>query len=175
MLETAYKIAGNIILVRLKPIKEGGTLNHENQNGFRPNRGCFDAIFSIKTLIKKRREHGLETWLLLIDLVKAFDRVPRELLWRVMLKQGVPPKIVSAEGATCDGQGPVRGGWREEGDRLDYRRQAGRPARPRAVHLLLHGGGHGDVAPPPRLRAVRRPLEERFCPHRSAPVYRRRC
>ena len=95
MLETAYKIAGNIILVRLKPIKEGGTLNHENQNGFRPNRGCFDAIFSIKTLIKKRREHGLETWLLLIDLVKAFDRVPRELLWRVMLKQGVPPKIVS--------------------------------------------------------------------------------
>ena len=95
MLETAYKIAGNIILVRLKPIKEGGALNHENQNGFRPNRGCFDAIFSIKTLIKKRREHGLETWLLLIDLVKAFDRVPRELLWRVMLKQGVPPKIVS--------------------------------------------------------------------------------
>ena len=39
MLETAYKIAGNIILVRLKPIKERGTLNHENQNGFRPNRG----------------------------------------------------------------------------------------------------------------------------------------
>ena len=32
---------------------------------------------------------------MLIDLVKAFDRVPRELLWRVMLKQGVPPKIVS--------------------------------------------------------------------------------
>ena len=29
MLETAYKIAGSIILVRLKPIKEGGALNHE--------------------------------------------------------------------------------------------------------------------------------------------------
>lgn len=41
------------------------------------------------------REHGKETWILFIDLVKAFDRVPRELLWRVMLKQGVPPKLVS--------------------------------------------------------------------------------
>ena len=46
-------------------------------------------------MIKKRSEHGLPTWLLLIDLVKAFDRVPRELLWEVLTKQGVPPKLVS--------------------------------------------------------------------------------
>ena len=32
---------------------------------------------------------------MLIDLVKAFDRVPRELLWLVMEKQGVPPKLIS--------------------------------------------------------------------------------
>ena len=46
-------------------------------------------------MIKKRSEHGLPTWLLLIDLVKGFDRVPRELLWEVLTKQGVPPKLVS--------------------------------------------------------------------------------
>ena len=44
--------------------------------------------------IKKRREHGMETWVLLLDLVKAFDRVPRTLLWRVMRKFGVPEKLV---------------------------------------------------------------------------------
>jgi hypothetical protein len=30
-----------------------------------------------------------------LDLVKAFDRVPRELLWAVMRKLGVPEKLVS--------------------------------------------------------------------------------
>ena len=30
-----------------------------------------------------------------MDLVKAFDSVPLELLWRVMLRKGVPPKIVT--------------------------------------------------------------------------------
>ena len=93
MQEVFYKIIGNIILGRLKPIKEG-PLDHEYQNGFRPFRGCFDSIFTVRQVIKKRREHGLPTWLLLIDLVKAFDRVPRELLWRTMEKQGVPPKLI---------------------------------------------------------------------------------
>jgi hypothetical protein len=95
MLEVAYKIVANILLTKLKPIKESVQLDHECQNGFRKLRGCVDSIFTLKQLIRKRAEHGLETWLLLIDLVKAFDRVPRELLWDVMLKQGVPPKLIS--------------------------------------------------------------------------------
>jgi hypothetical protein len=54
-----------------------------------------ESIFTLKQLIKKLAEQALETWLLLIDLVKAFDEVIRELLWDVMLKQGVLPKRVS--------------------------------------------------------------------------------
>ena len=54
---------------------------HDGQNNFRPWRGiCIDSIFTVvKHVIKKRREHSHETWLLVIDLVKAFDREPREL------------------------------------------------------------------------------------------------
>ena len=92
MLEVAYKILANLLHARLDPIME--SLDHETQCGFRRHRGCSDAIFSLQQLIAKRREHGLETWVLFIDLVKAFDRVPRELLWDVLRKYGVPLKIV---------------------------------------------------------------------------------
>jgi hypothetical protein len=54
-----------------------------------------EYIFTLKQLINKRVEHGLETYFLFIDLVKAFDRVPHELLWDVMNRQGVPVKLVS--------------------------------------------------------------------------------
>ncbi len=83
------------MLTRLKPVKESVQLDHESQNYFRQMRGCLKSIFTLKQLIKKRAEHGLKTWLLLIDLVKSLDGVPRELLWEVMIKQGVPPKLIS--------------------------------------------------------------------------------
>ena len=92
LLEIAYKIIAIILLERLRPIAEG--LDHESQCGFRPGRGCVDAVFTVKLALKKRQEHGLETWVLFLDLVKAFDRVPRELRWTILLRFGVPQKLV---------------------------------------------------------------------------------
>jgi hypothetical protein len=92
MLEVAYKVVANIMQSRLSKISE--TLPHECQCGFRAGRGGSDGKFNFFQALKKRREHGEETWALLLDLVKAFDRVPRELLWAVMLKLGVPADLV---------------------------------------------------------------------------------
>ena len=33
----------------------------------------------IRQALKKRREHGQESWVLFVDLVKAFDSVPRDV------------------------------------------------------------------------------------------------
>ena len=44
----------------------------------------------IKLGLSKRKEHGLETWALFIDLVKAFDSVPREALFAVLRRYGMP-------------------------------------------------------------------------------------
>ena len=92
LLETLYKIAAIILHDRLQPVIE--SIDHEEQCGFRSLRGCPDGIFTVKMAIKKRREHGLETWIMFLDLVKAFDRVPREPLWKVLRKFGVPDKVV---------------------------------------------------------------------------------
>ena len=92
LLETAYKIIAKILHSRLLPIEEN--LDHEPQCGFHPGRGCMDAIFTIKTAIKKcSEEHGLESWVLFLDLVKAFDHIPRELLWMILAKFEVPKKL----------------------------------------------------------------------------------
>lgn len=92
LLEAAYKIASIILNERILPIEE--ELDHETQCGFRPGRGCSDGVFTVKLPMKKRREHGLESCVLFIDIVKAFDRDPRELLWQVLAKFGVPAKLL---------------------------------------------------------------------------------
>lgn len=92
LLEVSYKIIAIIIHERLQPIVS--SIDHESQCGFRPGRGCLDAVFTVKLAMKKRREHNSETWIMFLDLVKAFDRVPRELLWTVLEKFGVPSKLV---------------------------------------------------------------------------------
>ena len=93
LLETSYKIVTIIIHDRLRPIAE--SFDQEAQCGFRPGRGCTDVIFTVKMAMKKKREHGQESWILFIDLVKAFDRVSRELLWLILEKFGVPKKLIS--------------------------------------------------------------------------------
>ena len=88
LLEVSYKIIAIIIHGRLQPIVD--SIDHEPQCGFRPGRGCQDAIFTVKMAMKKRSEHSVETWILFLDLVKAFDRVPRDLLWSVLERFGAP-------------------------------------------------------------------------------------
>jgi hypothetical protein len=84
LLESFYKIIANIIHSRLIPIIDN--LDSESQCRFRPGRSCIDAIFAVKMVLKKRQEHGQESFVLFLDLVKAFDQVPRPLLWLVLRK-----------------------------------------------------------------------------------------
>ena len=82
-----------------------------------------------------------------IDLVKAFDRVPRELLWDVMLRYGVPPKIVSllrALHATVQVQFEDP---KELPDRASPVRRASRPSRSASSESLV-----GSLPSPPRKR-----------------------
>lgn len=92
LLEVAYKIVAKIVHSR---VQYRWKLNHQLQCGFRPERGCADAILNVKLAIEKRKEYCNESWIVFLDLVKAFDRMPRDLLWIVLERFCFPPIIIS--------------------------------------------------------------------------------
>ena len=93
LLDAACKIVSAILASRLTTLlTQGGSV--EEQNGFLPDRGCTDAVFALKVMLQKRKEHGLDTHVVFIDLVKAFDSVSREGLYLMLGKIGVPESLI---------------------------------------------------------------------------------
>ena len=64
------------------------------QFGFMPGRGTTDAIFILRQLQEKKLAKNKKLFLAFVDLEKAFDRVPRKVLWWSMRKLGVDEWIV---------------------------------------------------------------------------------
>ena len=53
----------------------------EMQFGFVPGRGTTDAMFIICQLQEKHLAEEKNLFFAFVDLEKAFDRVPRDILW----------------------------------------------------------------------------------------------
>ena len=92
LLDVVGKLFARIIQDRLRPLTESNL--PESQCGFRKGRGCVDMIFVARQLIEKSVEHDTPLYVLLVDLRKAYDSIPRPALWRVLEKVGVPPHLL---------------------------------------------------------------------------------
>ena len=61
----------------------------DQQFGFRPGRGTTHATFIVSQMHEHFFGRKQELWMEFVDLEKAFDRVPREVLWWALRSLGL--------------------------------------------------------------------------------------
>ena len=66
----------------------------EMQCGFMSGRGTTDAIFIVRQLQEKHLAAKKPLYMASVDLEKAFDRVPRDVIWWAMRKLGIDEWLV---------------------------------------------------------------------------------
>ena len=86
------KVFSALINQRLSELLEKRGISGQIQNGGRKNRQGLDSLFVLRTILEKKSGNGhnnlKDLSLLFIDLAKAFDKVPHDLLWSKMSKMG---------------------------------------------------------------------------------------
>jgi hypothetical protein len=85
------KLCERIIEYRLR----GVTNVTENQFGFMPERSTIETIFLIKQLMERCMEQKKDMHIIFIDLEKAYDKVPRNVMWWALQKHKVSLKYIT--------------------------------------------------------------------------------
>ena len=91
LLEHVMKILERVIEGKVRNVVNIDSM----QFGFMAGKGTTDAIFIVRQLEEKYLAKKKQLWLAFVDLEKAFDRVPRDVVWWALRSLGVDEWIVS--------------------------------------------------------------------------------
>ena len=93
LLEHGLKILERILDKRIDPKQDGRKID-PRQFGFMPGKSTVDAIFIVRQLVDKRIDGNSAVFCGFVDLEKAYDHVPREVLYWCLRRKGVSEKLV---------------------------------------------------------------------------------
>ena len=68
----------------------------DGQCGFRPGRSTAGQIFTLRQIVEKSWEYAKDVSSCFVDLEKAYYRVPRDKLWRVLHEYGIDGHLLMA-------------------------------------------------------------------------------
>ena len=91
LLEHVMKILERVIDRRVRDMVKIDDM----QFGFMAGKGTTDAIFIVRQLQEKYMAKKKDLWMAFVDLEKAFDRVPRDVVWWALRSLGVDEWLVS--------------------------------------------------------------------------------
>lgn len=93
LLNVAFKIFSNILFRRLLPYVTN--IIGKYQCGFMDGKSTTDQLHSVRQILEKTKEYGIDTYHLFVDFKAAYDCINRKKLFEAMSEFGIPPKLTN--------------------------------------------------------------------------------
>ena len=95
LLSHAGRVLLKIVANHFSDYCEAHGILPDKQCGFRPERSTVDMLFVVRRLQELARRRRIPLYMCFVDLQKAYNSVDREVLWKVLARDGVPEEIIA--------------------------------------------------------------------------------